>query len=77
MNVPFVIFQCRDLKVFRVVYLQVNRDFQNIITQAGENISLAWILDPTPSYKLKIQIRLNQINYIKNNSPAFSTTIIN
>ena len=38
MNVPFVTFQCRDLKVFRVVYLQANRDFQKIITQARKNI---------------------------------------
>ena len=34
MHVLFVTFQCRDLKVFRVVYnLQANRDFQKIITQ--------------------------------------------
>ena len=40
MNVPFVTFQCRYLilKVFRVVYLQANRDFQKIITQARKNI---------------------------------------
>ena len=38
MNVPFVTFQFRDLKVFRVVYLQANRDFQKIITQARKNI---------------------------------------
>ena len=38
MNVPFMTFQCRDLKVFRVVYLQANRDFQKIITQARKNI---------------------------------------
>ena len=38
MNVPFVTFQCRDLKVFRVVYLQANRDFQIFITQARKNI---------------------------------------
>ena len=29
MDVPFVTFQYRDLKVFRVLYLQGNRDFQN------------------------------------------------
>ena len=34
MNVPFVTFQCGDLKVFCVVYLQANRDFQKIIIQA-------------------------------------------
>ena len=34
MNVPFVTVQCRDLKVFHVVYLLANRDFQEIITQA-------------------------------------------
>ena len=39
MNVPFVTFQCRDLKVFsRIVYLQANRDFQKVITQARKNI---------------------------------------
>ena len=42
MNVPFVTFQCRDLKVFREVYnykyLQANRDFQKSITQARKNI---------------------------------------
>ena len=38
MNVPFVTFQCRDLKVFRVLYLQANRGFQKIITQAWKNI---------------------------------------
>ena len=38
MNVPFVTFQYRDLKVVRVVYLQANRDFQKIITQARKNI---------------------------------------
>ena len=34
MNVPFVSFQYRDLKVLRVLYLQANPDFQKIITQA-------------------------------------------
>ena len=38
MNEPFVTSQCRDLKVFRIVYLQANRDFQKIITQARKNI---------------------------------------
>ena len=39
MNVPFVTFQCRDLKVFRIVYLQAKRDFQKIITpEARKNI---------------------------------------
>ena len=38
MNVPFVSFQCRDLKVFRVVYLQANRDLKKIITQSRKNI---------------------------------------
>ena len=38
MNVPFVTFQCLDLKVFRVVYLQAKRDFQKMITQARKNI---------------------------------------
>ena len=54
MNVPLVNFQCRDLKVFRVVYLQANRDFKKIITQARKNIfsreifqnKLIRILDP-------------------------------
>ena len=30
-NVPFVCFQYRDLKVLRVLYLQANSDFQKII----------------------------------------------
>ena len=38
MNVPFMIFQCRYLKIFRVVYLDANRDVQKIITQARKNI---------------------------------------
>ena len=38
MNVPFVTFQYRDLKVFRVLYLQENRDFQKIITQVRNNV---------------------------------------
>ena len=38
MNVPFVIFQNRDLKVLHVLYLQTNPDFQNIITQVRKNI---------------------------------------
>ena len=44
MNVPFVTFQCRDLKVFRVVYLQANRDLKKIITQARKNIFLCGFL---------------------------------
>ena len=38
MNVPFVTFQCCNLKVFRVLYLQAYHDFQKIITQARKNI---------------------------------------
>ena len=38
MNVPFVTFQFRDLKVSRVVLLLVNRDFQKIITRTRKNI---------------------------------------
>ena len=38
MNVPFVTFQCRNLKAFRKVYVHANRDFQKIITQARKNI---------------------------------------
>ena len=37
MNVPFETFKYRDLKVFRLVNLQANREFQRIITQAGKN----------------------------------------
>ena len=38
MNVPFVTFHYRDLKVFLVVDLQANRDFQKIRTKARKNI---------------------------------------
>ena len=38
MNVPFVKFQYRDLKVLRILYLQANPDFQKITTQARNNI---------------------------------------
>ena len=38
MNVPFVSFQVRDLKVLCVLYLQANPDFQKIITRARKNI---------------------------------------
>ena len=44
MNVPFVSFQYRDLKVFREVYSQANRDFQKIITQARKNIFACGVL---------------------------------
>ena len=38
MNIPFVKFQYCDLKVLRIVYLQANPDFQNVKTQARNNI---------------------------------------
>ena len=38
MNVPFVTFQYRDLKDFRIVYLQASCDFQKMKTHARENI---------------------------------------
>ena len=47
MNVPFMTFQCRDLKVFRVEYLQANRDFQKIITQASKNIFMRFFTSCT------------------------------
>ena len=38
MNVPFMKFQYRDLKVLRILYLQANPDFQKITTQARNSI---------------------------------------
>ena len=52
MNVPFVTFKFRDLKVFRVVH------FQKIITQAGKNIFRAVI------YILCISTRLFKMNLL-------------
>ena len=43
MNVPFVTSQYNDLKVFCVVYLQANRDFQNIITQLGKIFFMSFL----------------------------------
>ena len=43
MNVPFVTFQCCDLKVFHVAYLQANRVFQKIITQTKKKISCGFL----------------------------------
>ena len=37
-NVTFVSFQYRNLKVLRVLYLQVNPDFRKFITQTWNNI---------------------------------------
>ena len=61
MNVLFVTFQCLDLKVFRVVYLQANRDIQKVITKVRKNIfhaqlneifqnKLIMFLDPPDPY---------------------------
>ena len=62
MNVPFVTFQYRDLKVFCVLHLQANRDFRKFITQArkknhavfeiNQNKLISFLNPPGPLEKL-------------------------
>ena len=62
MNVPFVKFQYRDLKVLRILYLQANPDFQKITTQARNNIFSCGFLH---------LLHLNKL--FRNNSTCFLT----
>ena len=58
MNVHFVTIQYGELKVFRVLYLQTNSDFQKIITQTRKHIFHA------VSYILCTSTRYFEINYL-------------